>query len=166
MLGSSRELTLAVGSVLVMTLCLLSSSTSAADQSEQEKLGRDSATLFFEKIVPLVDRGDKFDFMAELVPKGYQCRSKEKRQRVDCRINGRSRFIARLDADTVWAVLLISSQNGVCRGILSHAKQTLGEPGSTEDAWQEWPDEENERLTGFKEKSFCQLIHFQTGRDE
>lgn len=147
-----------------MALCLASSSA-AADQSEQEQLGRDTAALFFEEIAPLVERADKFDFMAKLLPKGYQCRSKGEKI-VFCRINGRTKFMARFDAGVMWAALLLSSVNGVCRGIASHAKQVLGEPSSTEGAWQEWRDEESERLTAYKEKTFCQLVHAHTGRDE
>ena len=85
---------------------------------------------------------------------------------MDCVINGRSRFIGRFESDVLWGAVLTSSANGVCRGIGSHTKQVLGQPSSTDGAWQEWTDEENERFTGYKEKTFCQVVHAQTGRDE
>jgi hypothetical protein len=165
MVGSSQALGLVLGGGILAVLCLVTTSTHAADESKEEKLGRESAELFFETLVPLVERGTKIDFMGTLEVEGLRCRDK-RQKRVDCVINGRSRFIARFESGTMWAVLLVSTQNGVCRGMLGHTKQVLGEPTSNEDGWLEWRDDGKKRLTGFKEKIACQLVHAQTQRDQ
>ena len=144
--------------LLAALMCLAAPPIGLADAAAGEQVGRQSVDLFFETLVPLLDRASRTELRHVMGERGLRCRVRKRGTRVDCPVNGRTRFLGRFESEVMWAVLLVSVQKGACPAILERAQELIGEPSSIEEGWHRWSAEGQSHVTAFRDKVGCQLL--------